>query len=141
MDITYTIRSFDDVNKIVTVDFDDGSWASIGLMKPLPKDKLELEEAIKRYAKPKEAIEAKTNPDADLSYISSLIGISQTCERFSISIVKPIINKPTIEKIDTETEANLAMWEKIQFEKKIGEALVNLGVVTTNPATIPVTNV
>jgi hypothetical protein len=137
MDLTYTIREFDNINKVVIVDFEDGGWASIGLINPLPKDKTELEDIIRKFAKPQEAIEAQTNPDSNLEYVSSLVGVSQTCARLSVSNSNP--NKQT--PIDPEVEANLKMWEEVQFEQKVGNALVKLGVLTTNPTTIPTSNV
>ena len=135
MDLTYTIRSFDDVNKVVLVDYDDGSWAEIRLTKPLPKTREDLEKIIKRFARPIESMLATIDPDADLSYISDLIGNTQTCSRFSVS---KISEEP--EEIDLELEANLKMWEELHFQQKVGEALVKLGVVAANPAIIPVSH-
>lgn len=134
----YTITKFDEENKIVVVTFDDGSWAELRLTNPLPKDIESLEEQIKRFTSPKEAIEARTNPDADLSYVSSLVGIEKECSRFEISPKQNIQDIQDTQKIDPEVESNLAMWEEINFQKKVGEALVALGVTQTNPATIPV---
>jgi len=135
MDLEYTIQSFDAVNKVVTVNFDDGGWAEIRLMNPLPKNKTELEDKIKRFTRPVEVVEAQTNPDADLNYISSLVGVPQTCTRFRMN--NPI--KP--EPVDPEVEARLKMWEETRFQQRVGDALVKLGVVATNPMTTPDTNV
>ena len=131
----YTITKFDEQNKLVVVTFDDGAWAELRLTNPLPKDIISLEDQIKRFTAPKEAIEAQLNPDADLSYINSLVGVEKECERFSLNSNQA---PGSPEAVDPETEANLVMWEQVQFQNKVGEALVALGVVATNPATIPV---
>ena len=136
MDLKYTIRHFDDVNKSLVVDYDDGSWADIRLIKPLPKNQIELEEAIKSFAKPVEAVEAIATPDADLSYINAMVGIEQTCERL-------YLNKKadqSTQALDPDAEANLKMWEELNFQSRVGNALVKLGIIEANPATIPVTN-
>jgi hypothetical protein len=133
----YTITKFDAENKLIVVTFDDGAWAELRLTNPLPKDIISLEDHIKRFTAPKEAIEAQLNPDADLSYINTLVGVEKECERFSLN---PNQEAGSPEAVDHETEANLAMWEQVQFQNKVGEALVALGVVATNPATIPVAN-
>lgn len=130
----YTITKFDTENKLVVVTFDDGGWAEINLINPLPKNLSELEDLIKRFTAPKEAIEARINPDADLSYIDQLIGVEKECERL---VMSQGANTPA-EELDPEVEANMKMWEAVQFQQKVGEALVALGVVPTNPSVIPV---
>lgn len=140
----YTITKFDEENKLVVVTFDDGHWAELRLTNPLPKDIIELEHNIKRFTASKEAIEARLTPDADLSYINPLVGIEKECERFVMNPVNPAgqtsteASKASEFELDPETEANLKMWETIEFQKQVGEALVALGVVKENPATIPV---
>lgn len=37
-----------------------------------------------------------------------------------------------------ENSENIAMWQQIEFEKQIGDALVKFGLLTTNPTKIPV---
>lgn len=128
----YTITKFDAENKLLVATFDDGGWAEIRLVNPLPKDVTELENIVKQFVAPKEAIEARTSPDADLSYIDGLIGIEKECDRLSLN------QQNQSQEIDPEVEANMKMWEDVQFQKKVGEALVALGIVETNPATIPV---
>lgn len=130
----YTITKFDEENKLVVVTFEDGAWAELRLTNPLPKDTIELEDIIKKFTAPKEAIEARLTPDADLSYINSLVGVEKECDRM---ILNPSSNS-TLGEIDPEVEANMKMWEDVQFQQKVGEALVALGVVATNPASIPV---
>lgn len=129
----YTVTKFDQENKLVVVTFDDGGWAELRLVNPLPKNVVELENLIKRFTAPKEAIEARVNPDADLSYIDQLIGVEKECERLTLS--QP--SQPP--EVDPEVEANMQMWQDLEFQRKVGEALVALGVVQTNPAQIPVT--
>lgn len=136
IDLKYTITKFDDVNKLVTVTFDDGGWAEIRLTNPLPKNIEDLENIIKQFSAPIEAIEAQNNPDTDLSYIQDQVGIEKITTRNRLTQDQE--NKQL--EVDPEVEANIRMWEDIQFQKKIGDALVKLGVLTENPATIPVEN-
>lgn len=89
MQFKYKITKFDSENKIVVVTFDDGSWAEIRLANPLPSNIEELEIIIKRYTAPKEVIEAKLSPSADLSYIDQLIDVERTAERFSLIALAP----------------------------------------------------
>lgn len=133
MDLKYTISKFDSETRVVTVTFENDGWAEIRLTNPLPKNIGELERLIKQFAAPLEAMES---PDADLSYINALVGNEQTTTRFSLAENNAPINQP----LDPEVEANMQMWENIEFEKKVGAALVKLGVVSENPANIPVVN-
>lgn len=133
MDLKYTITKFDSETRLVTVTFENDGWAEIRLTNPLPKNIGELERLIKQFAAPLEAVES---PDADLSYINALVGNEQTTTRFSLTENDSLINQP----LDPEVEANMRMWENIEFEKKVGAALVKLGVVSENPANIPVVN-
>lgn len=133
IDLKYTITKFDTETKVVTVTFEKDGWAEIRLTNPLPKNIGELESLIKQFAAPLEAVET---PDADLSYINAILGQEQSTARFSLTEDKASVSEP----LDPETEANIKMWEEIEFQKKVGAALVKLGVVSENPATIPVTN-
>jgi hypothetical protein len=139
-ELKYTITKFDQENKIVVVTFADGGWAEIGLTNPLPKNIEELEDVIKRFTSPVEALEARTNPDADLSYIDPLVGTERTTERLRL-LKDPETTGPGTGalEIDPEAEANIRMWEDVAFQNKVGEALVKLGVITENPTVIPVT--
>lgn len=136
IDLKYTITKFDNATKTVTVTFDDNSWAEVRLSNPLPKNIEELEAIIKQFAVPAEVIESQLNPDADLSFIDSLVGVEKTTTRYRLNSVAQ--ENPTL---DPETEANLKMWEDISFQKKVADALVVLGVLTENPTTIPVASV
>jgi hypothetical protein len=129
----YTITKFDASLNLIVVVFDDGSWTEIRLANPLPKNIGALESLIKQYTPTKETMDALQAPDADLSYIAPLVGVEKECER--LSLASP---KPEQKELDPELEANLAMWEELEFQKRVGEALVALGVAKKNPATIPV---
>ena len=131
----YTITKFDKQLNLIVVVFDDGQWAELRLANPLPKNVEDLETLIKRYTPAKETIDALHAPDADLSYIDSLVGVEKECKRFSFTST----SQPEEEEmLDPEVEANLKMWEDINFQKKVGEALVALGVTKENPAIIPI---
>jgi hypothetical protein len=80
----YTITKFDSENKIVVVTFDDGAWTEIRLVSPLPKDLNELEEIIKRFTPPVEALQAKIDT-TDLSYIDPLVGKEATTNRLRMT--------------------------------------------------------
>ena len=129
----YTITKFDKQLNLIVVVFDDGQWAELRLANPLPKNIEDLETLIKRYTPAKETIDALQTPDADLSYIDSLVGVEKECDR--LLLIPPKEEEP---KLDPELEANLAMWETIRFQQKVGEALVALGIVKEDPTTIPV---
>lgn len=136
IDLKYTITKFDEEHKLVVVTFDDGGWAEIRLTNPLPKNIDELEDMIKRFAAPVEAIEALTSPDADLAYIAPLVGSERTTSRLRL---RPEQTEST--EIDPAVEANMQMWEDQAFLNKVGEALVKFGVIAQNPTTIPVTTI
>lgn len=88
MDFNYKITRFDDVNKIIDVAYDDGGFAQIRLTKPLPKTFEDLENIIKQYTAPVEAIEARQNPDSDLSFIAPAVGVDKIASRFSLKALK-----------------------------------------------------
>ena len=136
IELKYTITKFDEENNLVQVTFDDGSWAEIRLANPLPKNIEELETIIKRFAAPVEAIEAVTSPDADLSYIAPLVGSERTTDRLRLLQNS---SETQATEIDPEVEANLKMWEDINFQNKVAGALVKLGVLPEDPTVIPVT--
>lgn len=132
-ELTYVITKFNETTKTIDVSFEDNSWAQIRLTNPLPKNKEELENIIKEFAAPIEAIEAQISPDADLSYINSLVNEQNITTRKSVSI-------PLDQMLDPEAEANAEMWEQIHFKKQIGDVLVEFGLISTNPVSIPVSN-
>lgn len=136
MKFKYTITKFDKENKLVVVTFDDGQWAELRLVNPLPKTIEELETVIKQFTAPKEAIEAQLNPDTDLSYIDNLIGVEKECDRF---VMNP--EPAPAPTIDPELEANLKMWEQQKFEKEIAQVLLKFGILESDPTAIPVTNI
>jgi hypothetical protein len=79
---TYTINEFDKENKTLRVSFDDGSWALINLVNPLPNTEEEIDNIVKQYTATKEIMEARSN-SSDLTFIDNLVGSSRTAERFS----------------------------------------------------------
>jgi hypothetical protein len=139
MDLEYTITKFDADNKIVVVTFKDDSWAELRLINPLPKNIQELEGHIRHFAPPVEAIQARLAPDADLSYIAPLVGDKRITARLELNPPQQIQANAEPQTIDPEVEANLKMWEEVEFQKRVGEALVKFGIVSTNPMVIPVT--
>lgn len=85
MQFKYKITKFDKENKTITVVFDeDNSWAEIRLSNPLPPSIEELEKIIRHYVAPKEVIEAKIAPSADVSYIEQYIDIERTADRLKL---------------------------------------------------------
>lgn len=133
--LKYKITKFDNQLKIVDVSFDDGTWAQLRLSNPLPKNQQDLEMLIKDYAAPIEAIQAQQSPDADLSYIENLVDKEFETTR------KSLFNPEVTMNIDEETLANSQMWEEIQFKKQVGKVLVEFGLLSSNPAEIPITTV
>lgn len=134
MKFKYKITKFDKENNLVVVVFENGSWADIRLVKPLPKNIEELEEIIKRYTEPKEAIEAITAPDADLSYIDEALNTDREADRL-------VLNPPSDQEgilNSSEPSELVDMWQDLQFQKRVGDALVSLGVLENNPLALPV---
>lgn len=130
--LKYTITKFDNELKQIDVVFEDGSWAQVRLVVPLPKSITELEDIIKQFAAPVEAIEAQKNSDVDLTYITAFVGTPRECERLSLN--KPTANAPGQEQqLDPEVEAALVAKEQEEFLARVSDALVKLGV-TQNAA-------
>lgn len=131
--LKYKITKFDTQLKIIDVSFDDGTWAQLRLSNPLPKNQQDLEMIIKDYAAPIEAIQAQQSPDADLSYIEDLVDKEFETTRKSLFAPAAVID------IDEEALAESQMWEELQFKKQVGKVLVEFGLLTSNPADIPIT--
>ncbi len=55
------------------------------------------------------------------------------------ALVIPILNSTTTENVNAGN-INMAMWEQIEFEKKVAAALVKFKVITVDPTAIAVTN-
>lgn len=122
--LKYKITKFDRENLTITAVFpEEKTWAEVRLANPLPKNVDELEDIIRRFASPREAIEARINPDSELSYIDPLIEVERECERYSLDPEK------IAQQIDPEVEADILMWENGQFEQEVKEVLINLGVI------------
>lgn len=133
-ELKYVITKFDEETKTIQVSFEDNSWAQIRLTNPLPKNQEELENIIKDYAAPVEAIETMISPDADLSYIKNIIDKQQTTTRKSLLAASE-------QTLDPEVEANANMWEKIHFKNQVSDVLVELGLLQSNPVKLPVSEV
>ena len=124
---SYTIKSFDAKTNVLDVAFDDGS-ARIQLRTPLPTNKTELEAIIKTYTAPLEAVEART-ADVDLSYISALVDVRQTCDRFSFRKKAAEQEAEANASIDPAVEAVLIQAEKDAFKSRIREILVEFNLL------------
>ena len=135
-DLNYTITNWDEVNKIIDVVFSDNGWANIHLREPLPSNQEELEKVIKQFAAPIEAIQARTNPSVDLSYIQGLLGKQYTTSRFSVNNPNPDVTMgqgrtpPTAEQMQQMVE-----FQKLQQQKIMGDFLVAQGLLKENPIT------
>lgn len=123
-ELKYTITKFDAEQKLIDVVFADGNWAQIRLVVPLPKNVAELENIIKQFAAPVEALEAQASPDSDLSYIVPLVGNERTCERNRLTQANA--GEPTL---DPELDALLAAQEQAAFESRVKDVLNKLGLV------------
>lgn len=134
-DLEYTITKFDTGTKVLDVDFNDGSWARIQLSTPLPKNQTELENIIRDFAPSVEVIQAQTEPDADISFIETLVGNKYSTAR------KKLTTTEEQQVVDEETEANALHWEQVQFKKQIADVLIELGVIQSNPIDLPVSEV
>lgn len=69
----YTIREYDPDKKHLVVDYDDGSWARINLLEPLPGSREDLEAYIRQYTDPIER-ELALGDQTDMSFITDMIG-------------------------------------------------------------------
>lgn len=83
-ELKYTIDSFDEAHKILVVSYADGGWAQIQLMAPFPATEAEIDEAVKRFAMPVEAIQAKALR-VDLSFVAQMVGVERTTTRRSMT--------------------------------------------------------
>ena len=131
--LNYTIRKFDTDNKIVTVDYDDGSWAQIQLKTPLPADRSQLDAIIKQYAASHETVVARIET-VDLSFIDQLVGVAQTTTRFSSTASSTSFDDLNNAPADqTIYMSDITHNHKVQFSYDVAEVLVKLGLIETNP--------
>lgn len=70
----YTVTAFDSNKKIVTVEFEDKSWAQVALVTPLPIDLDELGALVSVYTQPVEHEAAVADKTADLGFITKSVG-------------------------------------------------------------------
>jgi hypothetical protein len=54
-----------------------------------------------------------------------------------VALVQPITQSNTTEN-SNDSAANIAMWEQVEFEKKVAAALVKFNVLAVDPTTIAV---
>ena len=83
-ELIYKITNFDEENKVLTVVFEDGGWANITLVTPLPDTPEAIDEIVKRFAAPIEHMEAKQST-VSLAFVNAMVGIPRTTARFSIT--------------------------------------------------------
>lgn len=115
----YTVREYDSKNKIVVVDYDDGSWAKIPLYEPLPGDRDELEKYIRQFTDPIER-ELALGDETDMSFITDMVGKEyETGRRW---MAPP--PKPAPEPIEPDPQFDDIIAEEIGREKK--NALVTM---------------
>lgn len=69
----YTIREFDPNQKQLVVDYEDGSWAKIKLLEPLPGNRADLEAYIRQFTDPIER-ELALEDQTDMSFITDMLG-------------------------------------------------------------------
>jgi len=115
--LEYTIRSFDATTRQIEVSFADGHHAIIQLRTPLPANKAELESIIKTFSASQEVIEARTT-SVDLSYISKLVNVTQTCERYSVRKAEQSAASEA-PVLDPEADALLVAAEEQQFRNRV----------------------
>lgn len=113
----YTITSFDAVTRQLIVEFADDGYANIQLRTPLPSNKEELEAIIKTFAASQEVVAGRSTT-ADLSYISDLVNVPQTCARHTRLAVPQATNN-SASSLDPEAEALLAAAEDKQFRNRV----------------------
>lgn len=85
IDFSYTITKFDEVNKIVTVSYEDGQWADIRLHEPLPTTIEQFDDIVRNFTAPYEHMQARVS-NADLSFISSNVGMRRTTPRLRLRL-------------------------------------------------------
>lgn len=112
-ELIYKITQFDEENKVLSVVFEDGAWANITLVTPLPETPEAVDEIVKRFAAPVEHLEAKQS-SVSLAYLTAMVGVPRTTQRFSLT---GRVNTKTPEEIAAEiaaTEAAAAEAEAIE---------------------------
>lgn len=101
----YKVTEFDDLAKVVQVEFEDGSWARIELNEPLPSDVDELSAVVAVYTSPVEHEQAIKDPTADLTFISDIVG--QEVQGARRWITPPIDPVNLDEEIDSMIEQEI----------------------------------
>ena len=67
------------------------------------------------------------------------IGIPNSANLEQLAETQPEIELPTVLTPEQEQVVeNAAMWQQVEFEKKVAAALIKFGVLTSDPTVIPV---
>jgi len=78
----YQITEFNEEEKVLKVQFNDGAWAQIPLMMPFPDTPEKIDAIVRTWTLPLELMEAKA-AKADLSFVKDMVGKTRRAERFS----------------------------------------------------------
>jgi hypothetical protein len=69
------------------------------------------------------------------------IGIPNSANLEQLAETQPEIELPTVLTPEQEQVVeNAAMWQQVEFEKKVAAALIKFGVLTSDPTEIPVSS-
>lgn len=88
MKLTYKITNFNEEARVLDVEFDDGSKASISLQVPLPSTLDELETIIRDFAPSASQIAARTAP-SNFNFIHEIVGVEKETQRKNDAIMAP----------------------------------------------------
>lgn len=115
---TYTVISVDEVAHCMEIRYESEGRKSFHVGARLPYENESLEAVVEMYAPMGFWLEEERK------VIAPQVGASGTITRTAFAA--------------QENSQNAAMWQQIEFEKQIGDALVKFGVLTSNPVKIPV---
>lgn len=79
---SYSVKSYDEDNKTIDVEYDDGSWARISFSGTIPRTGEELDLLVSQYTRHKPHMEAQY---ADDTFVKNMIGKSRVADRFSLA--------------------------------------------------------
>ena len=120
----YVIREYNEDEKFIIVDYDDGSWARIDFVNKIPSSQSELDDIVSRYTKSKEQIEITKLDD---SFVKRSIGKSHEAQRFSFAPPPSSTPAPTFENpyADALNEA-----EDNAIEEIVTRILIKKGIIS-----------
>jgi len=129
---SYKVVGFSEVSGSISVEY-DVNFPSINVDIPLDENGLYITgEALDKYIQ-------GFIPTWHLDRLAKLkAGISNASE------IQSLVQEPTntvvvpAQTMTDEEIANQQMWEQVNFERKLGNALVKFGLLETNPIEIPV---